>query len=663
MRTIFYLSAIILLWSCSPTEQVADQPEEAEDEKQHEDFTPERPIPYPVDYPDDFEEAIIKGTRSASGMPGNNYWQQFAEYDISAELVPEEKMLYGRVRITYHNNSPDDLDNLHLELTQNHHAEGVQRNENAEITGGVELHHVEVEGTTLEEEADSNRYIVNNTRLFLQPEESVKSGDKVELMIRYSFEIPQQGAAGRMGYSDDNVFYIGYWYPQMTVYDDVLGWHPDNYLGRAEFYHGFANYDLSITAPENWLVLATGELLNGEEVLQEEIYERARQAWQSDTTYQVISPDDFGDFTKSGGTAGSLTWQFRAEDVRDVAFSATKESIWDAARTKVGEPDEDGNQQYAKINTVYREFAEHWPKVTEFQQHAITYLSDFKGYDYPWPHMTAVEGEGIIGGGMEFPMMTIIASYNQHGEEPLYNVTAHELAHMWVPLTVSTDERRYGWLDEGNTVFSTNEAREDFGLRSNHNRTRQEYLHMARLSSEEVPMMRRSNYHYNNRSYFIASYQKPSTVLYALRGFLGEDVFEEAYQKFINRWAFKHAYPWDMFNTFEDVSGKDLEWFWRTWYYETWILTQEIKSVEPADEGTRIVVEDVGEAPMPVRLRIVTEDDEEYDHEIDVDVWLSGRTTAEKTVPYDYDDISLIVIDPDRQFPMTARSNARWQPE
>lgn len=659
MKHIYLVIVLLMIWGCAPSEQVAEDHETTEEEL----FTPERPIPYPVDVPDDFKRAQENGTRHTDGRPGNDYWQQYAEYDIAAELVPDERKLYGRVRITYHNNSPDRLRNLHVDLLQNHHKEGVQRNRDAEVTGGIELHDVEVEGVSMQEGSDRGSYEVSNTRLIIRPEEQLESGLKTEITIRYSFDIPRQGIGGRMGYNEDNVFYIGYWYPQMAVYDDVLGWHPDHYLGNAEFYHGFAEYDLSITAPEHWLVKATGELQNAGEVFTEEIYDRVRQAWASDTTYQIISPDDFGNFTRSSGPSGTVTWHYRAEDVRDVAFSATKESIWDAARTPVGEGDD---QKYVKINSVYRESAELWPEVTEFQQHAVSFLSEFNGLNYPWPHMTAVEGEGIIGGGMEYPMMTIIADYNRHGREALYNVTAHEINHMWIPLIVSTDERRYGWLDEGHTTFATNEARRDFGISSNHNSTRMQYLRFARLN-EEIPIMRRSNYHYNYRSYVSASYFKPSVVLYMLRGLLGEEVFNEAHQEFINSWAFKHPTPWDFFNVVEEVSGKDLEWFWRTWYYEGWLLNQQIESVEAVEneEGearTRIIIKDHGNAPMPVRLSVTTRDGELYSYEIPVDVWLAGKKTAEKTLPHDRDEIDLIVIDAERYFPMINRSAARWEP-
>ena len=654
MKRLLFVCTLMMVWGCAPTEQVTEEPEQEEEEL----FQPERPIPYPIDIPDRFRRALENDTRNEDGRPGNNYWQQFAEYDIAAELDPSERKLYGRVRITYHNESPDELSSLHLDLIQNHHKEGVQRNRDAEVTGGMEIHGVEVAGISFDEGEDRDQYEIDNTRMILRPEDRVESGQNVEITVRYSFEIPQQGAGGRMGYDSDNLFYIGYWYPQMAVYDDITGWHPDYYLGNAEFYHGFADYDLSITVPEQWLVMATGDLQNGEEVLTEEIYDRAQQAWESDTTYQVITADDFGDFTRSGDASGTVTWEYRAEDVRDVAFSATTESLWDAARTSVGEGDD---QEYVKINSVYRESAELWPDVTEFQQHAVSFLSDFNGFDYPWPHMTAVEGEGIIGGGMEFPMMTIIADYNDHGRDALYNVTAHEINHMWIPLIVSTDERRYGWLDEGHTVFATNESRRDFGLSSNHSTTRMQYLRFARLN-EEIPIMRRSNYHYTYSSYISASYFKPSNNLLMLRGLLGDEIFEEAHREFVNSWAFKHPSPWDFFNIVEDVSGKDLEWFWRTWYFEAWLLDQQIESVESTENGdTRIVVGDHGKAPMPVLLRVVTSDDVTHEYKIPVDYWLAGRKEAEKIIPHSKDEIERIVIDPERYFPLINRSDARWE--
>lgn len=615
----------------------------------------ERPIPYPLDIPDSFNSAVGNGTRSETGAPGRNYWQQYAEYTMYASLHPDEKRLESIVNIVYHNNSPDTLSYLHLDLIQNHHGEGMERNLFAEVTGGMDLLKIEVDGETLEESfMGDSRYVVTGTRLILIPVHPVAPGEKTQISIEYEFTIPQAGAGGRMGYDSDNLFFIGYWYPQMTVYDDVIGWHPDQYLGLAEFYHGFAHYEYQVDLPSDWIVMGTGQFLNPEEVLTPGIYERYQDSRQSDEVVHIITPEDFGLATRAD--AGErLTWKFRAESVRDVAFSATRESMWDAARTPVND------FEYTHINTFYRELAPLWEDVTAYQQHAITFLSGFTDFSYPWPHMTAVEGSNIISGGMEFPMMTIMGDYNEAGTDALYNVTAHELAHMWVPMIVSTDERRYAWLDEGNTSFSTNEARMEFHPGEDHHETsRQGYIRLA-LSDYEGEIMRWSDFHQTQAAFGVASYAKPASVLAALRGILGEEIFYEAYQTFINEWAFKHAYPWDMFRTFETVSGEDLEWFWRSWYYETWHLDQAITGVRETGNATEIIVEDLGDVPMPVHLTITLADGETVEHSIPVDVWLKGFRVASLSI--EELGIQRVEIDAHRNFPDVDTSNNIWERE
>ncbi|MEX0929722.1 MAG: M1 family aminopeptidase, partial [Balneolales bacterium] len=452
----------------------------------------------------------------------------------------------------------------------------------------------------------------------------------------------------------DNLFFIGYWYPHMTVYDDVVGWHPDQYLGLAEFYHDFADYTYTIEVPSDWVVMGTGDFLNPEEVLTEEVYERYLASQESDEVVNIITSNDFGLATKTG--AGStLTWQFHAEFVRDVAFSVTRESLWDGARTPVND------FEYTQINTFYRELAPLWEEVTAYQQHAITFLSGLTDFAYPWSHMTAVEGSNIIGGGMEFPMMTLMGDYNDRGAEALYGVTAHELAHMWVPMIVNTDERRYSWLDEGNTSFSTNDALMDYhpGV-DHHESSRQSYIRLSG-TDYEGEIMRWSNFHGTQAAFGVASYAKPASVLAALRGVLGEEVFYEAYQTFINEWAFKHAYPWDMFRTFETVSGQDLEWFWRSWYYETWVLDQAVVEVRDKGSVTEIVVEDQGQLPMPVNLTITLEGGDTVKHAIPVDVWLRGYRIT--TLSIEEQNVVRVEIDAERNFPDVDTSNNVWESE
>ncbi len=643
----------------------------------------DRPLPREVVPPAGYKLSEMRGNRTPEGRPGDNYWQQFAEYDIEAALDPGERRLSATARITWYNNSPDTLRRVHLELVQNHHAEGVPRNRSAEVTGGMNLHQVTVNGTEYSDERISrNRYTVNGTRMFLWLPEPVGSGDQVQIDIGYDFVIPQQGAGGRMGHSRDNLFYLGYWYPHMVVYDDVVGWHPDPYLGQAEFYHGFGDYTLTIHAPENWLVMATGELNNADEVLHPDVLSRWQKARQSDEPVRVFTAGgdqvptaraavsrDIRDRTGVGEEQDHpkhesdndtmLTWRFSVRNVRDVAFSATHESHWDAARTPVGDLTGDGQVDYAVINTFWREEAPLWSEVTAYQQHVISFLSEMTGYAYPWPHMTAVEGAGIIGGGMEYPMMTIMGDYNLRGAESLYSVTAHELAHMWIPLIVSTDERRYSWFDEGNTVFSTAEAvREYHPHRRPHHQSRFSYISAARRG-DEGPIMRWSDYHYTPDQFRLASYQKPAAVLGVLRRLLGDDVFWDAYRTFVNDWAFRHAYPWDFFRTFERVSGRDLGWFWHSWYYETWVLDQAIGKVDEVEEGTRIMIRDEGDVPMPVYLTVTMEDGAKAEYEIPVDAWLRGKRQTEIIIPER--QVTRVEIDADEKLPDINRHNMVWE--
>lgn len=619
---------------------------------------PERPLPRDIVPPAGYLQSIEEGVRTEDGRPGENYWQQFTQYDIDVTLDTDRREITASVSILWYNRSPDRIGDLQLELAQNLHAEGVRRNRPAEVTGGMNLNNVVVDGVEITDRPyDRNRYWVEDTRMMVRLPESLEPGDSVRIEIDYDFRIPQRGAGGRMGYSGDNLFYLGYWYPHMVVYDDVVGWHPDPYLGQAEFYHGFADYELTIRAPENWIVMATGELQNAGEVLNPELLNRWEEAGKSDQPVRVYTAGDDAAPTLSGNNY--LEWRFSAGMVRDVAFSATLESNWDAARTPVGDLTGDGVTDYTLINSFWREDAPLWSEVVAYQQHAITFLSEMTGFPYPWPHMTAVEGAGIIGGGMEFPMMTIMGSYNHLGADALYSVTAHELAHMWIPMIVSTDERRYSWLDEGNTVFSTAEAVMNFNPdRNPHQEAQRAYLSAARRG-EESPIMRRSDYHYSVSRFIVASYRKPPVVLSALRKILGEEIFWEAYRGFINEWAFRKAYPWDFFRTFERVSGRDLTWFWHSWYYETWVLNQAVDLVEETTEGTRVVIRDEGEVPMPVVLTVTYGNDQTAEHKVPVDPWLAGKRKAEIVIPER--DVQRVEIDAGRVFPDINRGNMVWE--
>ena len=654
------------LASCSTAEQVTEEPQQRT-AAETEEFNPERPIPYPIDIPDVWDAAVEKGTRTETGEPGENYWQNESSYKLTAEIDPENHMLFGTADISFTNNSPGGQEVIVVELAQNLHQAGTPKMDVTEITGGVKLSSIVVEGTEYNEitfrerwTQNASGFLVSGTHLYIYPEERVASGESISFSIDWNFEIPEDGASGRMGRSRGNLYYIAYWYPKVSVLDDVYGWFNDSFVGNAEFYHGFADYDISITVPEGWLVMSTGEFLNPQETLSDRTLERYQTAINSDETVVVAGFDELAGATQSSEN-GKLTWNFRAEQVRDVAFSATLESRWDAARTPVGDLDGDGNTDYTHIHSFYRETAPLWQSQVEYGQHSVTFLSDYIGIPYPWPHMTSVEGADIIGGGMEFPMMTIIGDYNGAGAVRLYGVTAHEIAHMWIPMILSTNERRYTWIDEGFTTYHTNEANIDYYGSERFDRTDSfsGYLQIAGTDAEGE-MMRWSDYHYPGPAYGVASYAKPASVLYSLRTVLGEETFREAYDELIERWAYKHPYPWDIFNTFEDVSGRDLSWFWRAWYYETWTLDQSIADVYELDGETVIEIEDIGNVPMPVLLEIELEDGTVIERRVEEDVWLNGSRTHQLIVSTE-SPVSYVVIDPEFLLPDVDRRNNDWE--
>ncbi|HWK89282.1 MAG TPA: M1 family aminopeptidase, partial [Longimicrobium sp.] len=387
---------------------------------------------------------------------------------------------------------------------------------------------------------------------------------------------------------------------------------------------------------------------------------RLRAAAGSDTVVHVLTPADFEQ--PMPARTDVPTWRFRARDVRDVAFTVARRITWDATRTAVGDRDGDGTMDYTAIHAIWRPNAPRWRNAAAYAAHSIRFLSQYTGVPYPWPHMTSVEGEGIIGGGMEYPMMTLIGAYNTRGDSALYYVVAHELAHMWVPMIAGVDERRFGWMDEGMTTFHEAQARKDYFPGSTPElEDRAGYLDFAR-ASEEGEIMRRSDFHYSGGAYGTASYPKPAVAFAALRGVLGQARFDRAWRRFLHDWAFKKPQPWDLFNTVETVAGEDLDWFWRTWFYETWTLDQAVRGVTVDRGVATIVIEDIGNAPMPARVTVTRAGGGTETLEVPVQIWLRGARTTTITLPTTTSTAPIVRVEIDaaNEFPDIDRTNNVW---
>ena len=616
---------------------------------------PNRPIPYPVTPPPAFERAIENGTRTPSGAPGPNYWTNTADYTIDATLSPATRTLRGTMTVEYQNNAPNALQQVAFHLRQNLHKQGATRNRPVQITGGLEVSAVEYGGQPLVErtaqrfQEDVPGYVIRDTRMFVTLPDSIPSGGSATFAMSWSFEVPASGAP-RMG-QDGEAFYLGYWYPQLAVYDDLEGWVAEPYQGDGEFYMGYGSYDVSVTLPDGWLVGATGTLQNPGEVLSAQTRERLAGVTGPDSIVTIVGPDEraAGTSTRQSPT-GTLTWRFSAENVRDFAFGASDAYVWDATLAETGDAD-DGS---ARIHALYRPDASAWDRGAEFGRFSIEHLSDMI-MPYPYPHMTLVEG--IIGGGMEYPMITLIGGNRTY--RSLFGVTYHEISHMWFPMVVGTNEKRYTWMDEGTTTFNTAVGEADFFEDAQPWLNAQRYyMSLAGTGYEEPPMRHADNYTYGSPARGVASYTKPGIYLHALRGFVGDEAFFEAYRAYADRWAYKHPTPHDLFNTFEDVLGRDLDWFWTSVLYETWTVDHAVADVADTEEGVRVTIADEGRTPLPVLLRVTYADGSAASRTLPVGPWLQGARTT--TAQFPAGDVLRVEIDPQRYYPDTDRSDNTW---
>jgi hypothetical protein len=622
-----------------------------------------RPVPNPIPVPRGLVEAEARGTRTPRGAPGPAYWQQHAHYRIEARLDPAAARVDGRATIRYENRSPHTLPGVLLHLRQNLHAPDALRNRPVPVTDGVTLRSVRAQARTLASLATAPPggagYYVDGTVAVVRLPSPLAPGQTAELELEWSYPVPPQGAP-RNG-QDGEVFMIAYWYPQLAVLDDVDGWVADPYMGNAEFYMGFADYDVAVTLPEGWLVAGTGTLLNDGEVLTTRTRERLEQARRTGVVVQVVAAGERGAGSATargaapgaagaaGATSpGTLTWRFRAENVRDFVFAASDRYVWDATRALVGSGDT------VAIHALYRPGTPSWEHAARLTRMAIEEFSR-ELWPYPWPHMTSVEG--LLMGGMEYPMMTLMAG--PRDTVGLASLTLHEVAHMWFPMLAGSDEKRYPWLDEGLASYLTQEAmRRIFPGYDPRPGIRNQYLNLV-ASGREVPLMRHGDLWPDREIYGAAVYDKISLVLGALEGLIGPETFQRALREFGTRWSLRHPTPWDFFRTVEDVSGRDLSWFWRSWFFETWTLDQAVARVTAGPAGTEIVIQDRGEVPMPVPLAITRADGTTERREIPVDVWLAGAREHTVTVGPGA-AVLRVEIDPEHWFPDVERGNNVW---
>ncbi len=632
-----------------------------------------RPIPGAVYETPAFTRAVLRETRTRTGAPGPGYWVQHARYRIDASIDPATNTLTGSEHVVYLNNSPDTLKQILVHLRQNVFRAGSERHDGAApVTSGMALSRVAVNGVAMDSNAArpparrrSNRpglsagYVVSGTVMSVPLTTALMPHDSVALDFAWSYVPAMTPSDGREG-RDDHLYFMGYWYPQIAVYDDVEGWVADQYILSVEFYMDPADYDVSVTAPRGWIVGATGTLTNAAAILSDSARARLALARRAGSVVTISRPESAS--STFAASAPLVTWHFVAPNVRDFAWGTSDRYVWDATRALVrdsaGRPDTVDIYSFYRIHPQASAWAVGGARYT---RDAIEQLSKYL-WKYPWPTMTSMEGI-LTGGGMEYPRMTLMQPWAD--TLSLAGDLMHETGHMWFPMMVGSNEARYSWMDEGLTQYD-----EAQGLRSLYGEPRKGgriadteqgqrllYTHVA-AAGGDLPLMTRGDL-FPAETYNILVYDKTAQVLAALRGMVGEPVFHRAFQRYGEQWVNRHPYPEDFFNAMDSGIGQDLSWFWSTWFYNAWPLDQAIAGVVTDGATTAVTIEDRGLAPMPVKLAVSRADGTVQRIDIPVGVWLKGARRYVERVPSS-PSIVKVEIDPEGLFPDINRDNQVW---
>ena len=602
-------------------------------------------------------------TRAATGEPNAGYWQNRADYQISAALNEDTHEIKGSVTITYKNNSPHALPFLWLQLDQNLFnklSRGQARmplgsksrygDAKSDFNGGYTLSAVQVND-------GAANYIVNDTRMQIRLAKPLKAGgETIKIKINYSFILPEYGAdrCGILKTKNGDIFTVGQWYPRMCVFDEIQGWNTLPYLGPSEFYLEYGDFDVTLTAPATHIVVASGELLNPSEVLTATQITRMAAAKKSDKTVMIRKENEVLDPASRPGKT-TLSWHYKINNARDISWASSKSFMWDAAKINLPSGK---NCLAMSVYPVESAGDKAWSRATEYTKNSVENYSK-RWFEFPYPAATNVASNV---GGMEYP--GIVFCGWKAKEDQLFEVTDHEFGHTWFPMIVGSNERKYGWMDEGFNTFINSLAHQDFNKGEyNEGPKNMEALTGYMFSPASEAIMNTPDA-IKEANIGTALYLKPGYGLELLRNeILGPDRFDYAFKTYINRWAFKHPSPWDFFKTMDNAAGEDLSWFWKGWFLENYKLDQAIESVkyenDKEENGAVVTIINLDRMAMPVTIAYETINGTKGVLKLPVEIW--NNTATWKVKLPTTEKLSRVVLDPDKILPDINFANNTWK--
>ena len=614
------LTSILLIGLCATT-VLAWHPD-------HHHWRPEKELPRedPFARLDDDALPTPNRFRTASGAPGPDYWQQQVDYRIDAILDTEDHKIIGKEHITYHNNSPDTLDYLWVQLDQNRFrpdSRGKMSQPAPDLENGMSFDalrsHLGKEtfpggfqiSSVLDSMGQPLEHMISDTMMRIDLPTALEPGDVFAFSIDWTHHIvPREKFRARSGYEifDDgrSVYQIAQWFPRMAAYTDYDGWQTRPFLGRGEFTLEFGDYEVFLTVPDNHIVASTGALMNPEDVLTDTQMQRLETAQESDRPVMIVTRED-AQALCDASSEGTKTWRFQADNIRDFAWASSPDFAWDAMAV----PLEDTDNLPMAMSYWPREGDPLWDL---YSTHAVAHgVEQYSKHVFPYPWPVAISVNGPIGGGMEYPMITFNGprpeedgTYSQRTKYGLISVIIHEVGHFWFPMMVNSDERQWTWMDEGLNTYvqflAEREWEENYARERGLPRDITGYM----SSEPQRPIMTASE---SVLQFGPNAYAKPATALNILREtVVGREKFDHAFKTYSRRWAFKRPEPADFFRSIEDASGDDLDWFWRGWFYSTQpvdirlvgVETWRVHSERPAVENEQDRKDEAKAAPTPI---------------------------------------------------------------
>ena len=567
--------------------------------------------------PRNIRPAYEKGTRSPDGKPGPEYWQNSSDYKIDVEIDPSTYFIKGNEDIIYHNNSSDTLKIIVLRLYPDIYKKGSARDFSVSpeaINNGMLIEKLVIGKNEIDLE-DKNVYNNLNTISIIKLSDFIPPESLVNIKASWDFYMTPKTRL-RMGVYDSTKILVGYWYPQIAVYDDVDGWDFNIYSGQVEFYNDFSTYDVSVTLPNNFGVWGTGQLQNPEEVYSEKVYQKYLQANHSDTVIHIITPDDFSSTFKND--IDKNKWEFKAENVSDFAFALSDHYLWDGVAVKLNE------DKNVFVQAIYPSDSPDFNKVADIAKNLVNYYSnDMPGVAFPFSSFI-VFNNGREGGGMEFPMMINNGSYDIY--EYTVSLTAHEMGHQYFPFYVGTNEQKYAFMDEGWANFlSASYMGKTTEFNSRLARSVAVYENNAGTENDIPEIIPSLSQTYT--AYRSGAYDRSFVAYEILKETLGDELFKKTLEEYINRWKGKHPIPYDFYFTFNDVTGQNLNWFWKPWFFEIGYPDLAFDKVSVNNDKATIQIKNNGIIPVPVKLTVEYENDSSEVFYYNADVWKEGNKT------------------------------------